>query len=68
MRRCLQTSFALTLGQELAKIRKTLYLSFEHYAGWNQLLDKGVRGDLAALLYFARSRGKNSTVICSRLP
>lgn len=58
VRRCLQTSFALTLGQELAKIRKTLYLSFEHYTGWNQLLDKGVRGDLAALLYFAKEQGE----------
>lgn len=38
--------------------KKTLYLSFEHYAGWNQLLDKGVRGDLAALLYFAKEQGE----------
>lgn len=53
IRRCLQTSFALTLGQALAEKKRTLYISFEHYAGWNQLLDKNVRGDLAALLYFS---------------
>ncbi len=52
IRRCLQTSFALTLGQALAENEKTLYISFEHYAGWNQLLDQNVRGDLAALVYF----------------
>ncbi len=52
VRRCLQTSFALTIGQALSQKRKVLYLSFEHYAGWNQLLDTNVKGDLAALLYF----------------
>ncbi len=52
VRRCLQTSFALTLGQALAEKKRVLYISFEHYAGWNQLLQKNVRGDLAALLYF----------------
>lgn len=54
VRRCLQTSFALTLGQTLAEKKKTLYISFEHYAGWNQLLDKNVRGDLTALLHFGK--------------
>lgn len=53
VRRCLQTSFALTLGQTLSEQKKVLYISFEHYAGWNQLLDSNVRGDLAALLYFS---------------
>lgn len=54
VRRCLQTSFALTLGQTLSEKKKVLYISFEHYAGWNQLLDRNVRGDLTALLYFAK--------------
>ena len=56
VRRCLQTSFALTLGMALAEHNKVLYISFEHYAGWNQLLDKNVRGDLAALLYFVKEQ------------
>lgn len=54
VRRCLQTSLALTLGQALAEKKKVLYISFEHYAGWNQLLDKNVKGDLTALLYFSK--------------
>ena len=58
IRRCLQTSFALTLGFSLAAKRKTLYISFEHYAGWNQLLDQSVRGDLAALVYFNKEKGE----------
>ncbi len=58
IKRCLQTSFALTLGTTLATEKKTLYISFEHYAGWNQLLDQSVRGDLAALVYFNREKGE----------
>lgn len=58
VRRCLQTSFALTLGQALSENKKTLYISFEHYAGWNQLLEKSIKGDLAALLYFNREEGE----------
>ncbi|HKM34280.1 MAG TPA: hypothetical protein VJY54_06020 [Lachnospiraceae bacterium] len=58
IRRCLQTSFALTLGIALAAQKKTLYISFEHYAGWNQLLDQSVRGDLAALVYFNKEQGE----------
>lgn len=58
LRRCLQTTLALTLGQVLAENKKTLYLSFEHYAGFSQLLERGVRGDLAALLYFSREQGE----------
>lgn len=58
VRRCLQTSFALTLGQALSENKRTLYISFEHYAGWNQLLDPGVRGDLTALLYFSKEQGE----------
>ncbi len=56
VRRCLQTSFALTLGQALSSQKKTLYISFEHYAGWNQLLEQNIRGDLAALLYFCHEQ------------
>lgn len=58
IRRCLQTSFALTLGISLAARRKTLYISFEHYAGWNQMLDQSIRGDLAALVYFNKEQGE----------
>ncbi len=52
VKRCLQTSFALTLGQILARDYKTLYISFEHYAGWNGLLRKEGGKDLSDLLAY----------------
>lgn len=55
VRRCLQTSFALTLGQMLADGHKTLYLNFEHYAGITELLPDLQMRDLADLLYFLSS-------------
>ena len=36
--RCLQSSFALTLGQLLSEKHPTLYLNFEHYIGISELL------------------------------
>ena len=35
--RCLQSSFALTLGQLLSEKHPTLYLNFEHYIGISEL-------------------------------
>jgi len=52
VRRGLQTSFALTLGQLLAEKHKTLYLNFEHYAGVEGLLPDMQILDMADLLYF----------------
>jgi hypothetical protein len=52
VRRCLQTSFALTLGHMLAVEHRTLYLNFEHYAGLMTLLPDSSSRDLADLLYF----------------
>jgi hypothetical protein len=52
VRRCLQTSFALTLGQMLAIKHRTLYLNFEHYAGIGELLPDLTSRDLSDLLYF----------------
>jgi hypothetical protein len=52
VRRCLQTSFGLTMAQILAEERKTLYLNFEHYAGMMTLLPDSDSRDLADLLYF----------------
>ena len=39
--RCLKTSFALTLGQILAKERAVLYLNMEEYSGFEELMGKG---------------------------
>lgn len=55
VRRCLQTSFALTLGQMLAEKHKTLYLNFEHYAGITELLPDIQTRDLADLIFFLTS-------------
>ncbi len=52
VRRCLQTSFALTMSQMLAAEYKTLYLNFEHYAGITELLPDMQTRDMADLLYF----------------
>lgn len=52
VRRCLQTSFGLTLGQMLAEKHRTLYLNFEHYAGISELLPDRQTKDLADVLYY----------------
>ena len=56
VRRCLQTTFALTYGQLLAEKYRTLYISFEHYNGIEEWQDC-MRQDLSALLYYQQSEG-----------
>lgn len=51
VRRCLQTTFALTYGQLLAEKHKTLYLSFEYY-GERQEWTGAQEDGLSKLLYF----------------
>ena len=43
VKRTLRTSFALTLGQLLAKERHVLYINLESYAGFSSLFGKGVQ-------------------------
>ena len=50
--RCMQTSFALTMSQHLAREHSVLYLNFEHYAGIGELLPDMQTLDMADLLYF----------------
>lgn len=52
VKRCLQTPFALTMGQLLAREASCLYLNFEHYAGDGELVAKSYNRDLSDLLYF----------------
>jgi hypothetical protein len=54
IKRCLQTSFALTLGQILAKKDKVLYLSFEYYSGLGQLLRREFSADMMDVMYYFR--------------
>ena len=55
IRRCMQTSFALTLSQMLSQKYTTLYLNFEHYVGIAELLPEKQTRDMADLLYFLTS-------------
>ena len=51
VKRCLQTTFALTYGQLLAQKHSVLYLSFEYFAG-RQEWTEGVEDGLSKLLYY----------------
>lgn len=59
VKRSLQTSFALTMGQLLSKRGKTLYINLEGYSGLDKLLGKEFVHDLSDLLYYLQN-GKNS--------
>ena len=52
--RCLQTTFALSMGQILAKKHKTLYLNFEAYSGFGYLLNREFPMDITDVLYYFR--------------
>lgn len=58
VRRCMQTPFALTMAQLLAKEHKTLYLNFEYFAGNQELLADAQTRDLADLLYFLNAESE----------
>lgn len=55
IKRCLQTSFALTLGQLLAKEHKTLYLNFEMYSGLGEILRREYQTDMMDVVYYFQS-------------
>lgn len=57
--RCLKTSFALTLGQVLARERAVLYLNLEEYSGFEELIGKGFAHNLSDLLYYVRQDNQN---------
>ena len=52
IRRCMQTTFAITLSQMLSEKYRTLYLNFEHYMGISELAAQTGAKDMADLLYF----------------
>lgn len=56
--RCLKTSFALTLGQILARDRAVLYVNMEEYSGFEELFHRSYQGTLSDLLYYIR-QGEN---------
>lgn len=65
VRRCLQTSFALTMGQLLAKEHKALYLNFEYYSGFSQMLHREFPADMADMIYYFRCAKEKISI---RLP
>ncbi len=59
IRRTGKTSFALALGKELAKHKRTLYLNLEEYSGFQVLYPYEEGRTLSELLYFLK-QGKNT--------
>lgn len=54
VKRCLQTTFALTMGQILAKEHRVLYFNFECYSGFAQLLGREFLADVTDVMYYFR--------------
>lgn len=54
IKRCLQTPFAMTLGQILAKEHRVLYLNFECYSGLRQMLNREFATDMMDVMYYFR--------------
>lgn len=54
VRRCLQTPFAMTMGQMLARQHRVLYLNFECYSGMRQLLNREFSADIMDVMYYFR--------------
>lgn len=55
--RCLKTSFALTLGQILAKDGRVLYLSLEDCSGFRKLMGQSGPGDFSDVIYYFSQGG-----------
>lgn len=53
VKRCFQTTFSITLGQILAKKKKTLYLNFECFSGFDALISNLGKTDICDLVYFS---------------
>lgn len=65
VKRCLQTTFALTMGQLLAKRHRVLYLNFETYSGFGRLLQQNYPADMLDMVYYFRCAREKLSV---RLP
>lgn len=54
--RCLKTSFSLVLGQMISRKERALYLNFETYSGFGDVMLRGSKGDLADLIFYINNR------------
>lgn len=52
VKRALQTTFSLSLGQLIARNHKTLYLNFEYFSGMDKILQRDFQTDITDLMYF----------------
>lgn len=52
VRRCLQTTFALTMGQLIAREHKVLYMNFECFSGFSMMLHREFSTDMMDLVYY----------------
>lgn len=55
VKRSLQTTFGLTLGQLLVKKGKVLYINLEGFSGLNVMLKRNFQRDLSDLLYYLQN-------------
>ncbi|MBO5292890.1 MAG: hypothetical protein J6B10_06900 [Lachnospiraceae bacterium] len=55
VKRCMQTSFALTLGQMLARQNRVLYLNLEGYSGFSERFYTEKGPDLTDLVFYAQT-------------
>lgn len=53
VRRCMQTSFSVLLGQFLTRRKRTLYLNLEGISGFRVLFGKDLKPNITDFLYYA---------------
>ncbi|MGI6095216.1 MAG: hypothetical protein ACOYBL_07255 [Lachnospiraceae bacterium] len=65
--RVLKTSFALTMGQVLARQKAVLYLNLEEYSGFETLFSQVYEHNLSDLLYYIRQDHSNIVLKLNRI-
>ncbi len=63
VKRTMQTTFGLTMGQLLAKRGKVLYINMEGFSGLNSMLKRNFQRDLSDLLYYMQNGKQGLTYI-----
>ena len=64
--RCLQTTFALTMGQLLARQKRVLYLNFESCAGLAEMLARKGEAEFLQVLYYLQEEPEEFLSVCIR--
>ena len=65
--RTMKTTFALTMGQILAKRKAVLYMNLEEYSGFEYLLEQTYEQTMGDLLYYLRQKVPNWTMRMNRM-